>query len=234
MADEPSADEPSTDDPSADGLSAHKPWADERSAEKLVAGGGFAPGAKRAPITASKAAQDGPDILQQLQMKQMERIQLSVQFLTQLGVRSEPKEKKEKYLKDKLHCSEQELEQAFKQALDVMLQPAVDFLLNEQVRPKTVGHKFYYIHNNLGITDEVCEEAFKRIGDPAGPIFFSNKRVATALKFLANPALKDKPGDAKVKFLTGKLKLTQDEVAEAFKQVSCRTYCWNTISPVLR
>ena len=103
-----------------------------------------------------------------------------------------------------------------------MLQPAVEFLLNEQVRPKTVGHKVDYIQKKLDITDEDCEEAFKRIGDTAGSKFFSNKRVATALKFLANPALKDKPGDAKVKFLTGKLKLTQEEVAEAFTQVGRR------------
>jgi hypothetical protein len=92
----------------------------------------------------------------------MERIQLSVQFLAQPAVRSEPKEKKEKYPKNELHCSRQELEQAFKQALDMMLQPAVDFLLNEQVRPKTVGHKVDYIHNKLGITDEDCEEAHNK------------------------------------------------------------------------
>ena len=54
---------------------------------------------------------------------------------------------------------------------------------------------------------------------------FSNNRVATALKFLANLALKNKLGDAKGKFLTGKLKLTHEEVAEAFTRVSRRACC---------
>ena len=50
----------------------------------------------------------------------------------------------------------------------MMQQPAVDFMLNEQVRPKTIGHKVDYIQNTLGTTDENCEEAFKRIGGPVG------------------------------------------------------------------
>ena len=94
MADAPPADEPSADEPSAD-----HPVADEPAA---AGDANLSTGAKRAPIVPSKAAHEGPNILQQLQMKQMERIQLSVQFLTQPGVRSEPKENKEKYLKNEL------------------------------------------------------------------------------------------------------------------------------------
>ena len=94
---------------------------------------------ERAPIAAPRG--DGPDMMQQLQMQQLERMQLAVEFLTTPACRSAPKDKKVDYLKKQLKISDKEVEQAFGKAQDQLLQPAIDFLSNEQVRAQPIAER---------------------------------------------------------------------------------------------
>jgi hypothetical protein len=166
---------------------------------------------QRAPIAAPQT--DGkPDLLQQLQIQQMERMQLAVQFLTTPLVRSQPKDKKIDYLKKQLHVSEAELGEAFKQAQDTLVQPAVEFLQHEKVQAQPLGRRVSYLKQKLGLNDIDIEEAFRRIGDAEAPPFFKASRISAAVTFLTNPALKNRPGDAKVKYLKHKLQLSDEEV----------------------
>ena len=166
---------------------------------------------QRAPIAAPS---DGskPDLLQQLQVQQLERMQLAIQFLTSPGVRSQPKERKVVYLKKQLHVSEAEVEEAFKRAQETLIQPAIDFLSHEKVCAQPIGRRVSYLRQKLGLNDIDIEEAFQRIGDHDAAPFFKATRISAAVTFLTNPALKNRPGDAKVKYLKAKLGLSDEEV----------------------
>lgn len=168
-------------------------------------------GMQRAPIAAPS---DGskPDLLQQLQIQQLERMQLAVQFLTTPVVRTQPKERKVDYLKKQLHVSEAEVEEAFKRAQDTLIQPAIDFLAHEKVRAQLIGRRVSYLRQKLGLNDIDIEEAFRRVDDSEAPPFFKATRISAAVAFLTNPALKNRPGDAKVKYLKAKLGLSDEEV----------------------
>jgi hypothetical protein len=172
---------------------------------------------QRAPI-ATKGG-DGPDMMQQLQMQQLERMQLAVEFLTTPAVRAASKEKKVDYLKKQLKISDKEVVQAFDKARDQLLQPAIDFLSNDQVRAQPIAKRVMYLSQKLALNDNDILEAFKRIGDEEAAPFFSARRVTLAVQFLANPALKNRPGDSKVKYLKSRLELTDEEVQAAFRKV---------------
>ena len=174
-------------------------------------------GPTRAPVKAS--AGDGPDIMQQLQNAQLERMTLAVEFLTTPAVRAAPREKKVDYLKKQLKISDKEVVQAFDKARDQLLQPALDFLANEQVRSQPMAARVTYLAKNLALNDVDIEECFKRIGDAEAAPFFSARRITLAVQFLANPALKNRPGDSKVKYLKNRLELTDEEVQQAFRKV---------------
>jgi hypothetical protein len=164
---------------------------------------------QRAPVAAKK---DGPDLLQQLQVKQLERVQLSVQFLTTPAVRTQNKRKKLDYLKKQLHVSDAEAEEAHKRAQDALLQPALAFLQSPQVVPQPIDRKVGYIRQKLGLHDCDIEEAFRRTGDTKSGLYFRTSRISQAVKFLTNPALKNRPGDAKVKYLKNEFGMDDGEV----------------------
>lgn len=174
-------------------------------------------GPQRAPVAAPRG--DGPDMMQQLQVQQLERMQLAVEFLTTPAVRAASKEKKVDYLKKQLKISDKEVVQAFDKARDQLLQPALDFLSNEQVRAQPIAKRVLYLQQKLGLNDNDIQEAFKRLDDKEAGPFFSARRVTLAVQFLANPALKNRPGDSKVKYLKSRLELTDQEVQSAFRKV---------------
>lgn len=132
-------------------------------------------------------------------------------------MRPQSNEKKNEYLREQLKLSSVELEKAVNQAKDLLLKPAREFLLNPQVTDQNVTRKVEFLQKKLFLNDEDLEEAFKQIGDEAGPKYFSKKRVSTGVKFLTNPQLASKPVDAKIKYLKEKMKLSQDEVSQAFR-----------------
>ena len=99
----------------------------------------------------------------------------------------------------------------------MLLAPAREFLLNPQVTGQTIARKVQFLQSKLFLNDQDLEEAFKQIGDPAGPKYFSTKRISTGVKFLTNPQLASKPMDVKVKYLKDKIGLSQEEVTQAFK-----------------
>ena len=174
-------------------------------------------GPTRAPVAAK--AKDGPDMMQQLQTQQLERMTLAVEFLTTPAVRAASKKKKVDYLKKQLKISDKEVVQAFDKARDQLLQPALGFLTNDQVRAQPMAARVQYLAKNLALNDADIEESFKRIGDAEAAPFFSARRITLAVQFLANPALKNRPGDSKVKYLKSRLELTDEEVKKAFSKV---------------
>ena len=139
---------------------------------------------ERAPIAAPRG--DGPDMMQQLQMQQLERMQLAVEFLTTPACRSAPKDKKVDYLKKQLKISDKEVEQAFGKAQDQLLQPAIDFLSNEQVRAQPIAKRVSYLQTKLGLNDKDVSEAFERIGDAEAVPFFKARRITMAVQFRAS------------------------------------------------
>ena len=139
---------------------------------------------ERAPIAAPRG--DGPDMMQQLQMQQLERMQLAVEFLTTPACRSAPKDKKVDYLKKQLKISDKEVEQAFGKAQDQLLQPALDFLSNEQVRAQPIAKRGSYLQTKLGLNDKDVSEAFERIGDAEAVPFFKARRITMAVQFRAS------------------------------------------------
>ena len=88
----------------------------------------------------------------------------------------------------------------------------MDFLSNDQVRAQPLSSRVAYLKKKLGLNDADIEEAFQRIGDEAAGPFFKAARINSAAKFLADPALKNRPGDQKVKYLKAKLGLDDEEV----------------------
>ena len=171
----------------------------------------------RAPVATPRG--DGPDMMQQLQVQQLERMQLAVEFLTNPAVRAAPREKKVDYLKKQLKISDKEVVQAFDKARDQLLQPALDFLNHEAVHAQPIAKRVVYLQQKLGLNDNDIQEAFKRLGDTEAEPFFSARRITLAVQFLANPALKNRPGDSKVKYLKSRLELTDQEVQSAFRKV---------------
>lgn len=100
--------------------------------------------------------------------------------------------------------------------IDPKIQQAVNFLLDPSVMGMPGPKLTPYLKQRLRLNDEQCKEAFKLAGAAPRP---RQGKITTAVEFLEDEAVKDKPLEMKVTYMKAKLELTDPEIAAALSQV---------------
>jgi hypothetical protein len=100
---------------------------------------------------------------------------------------------------------------------DPKMQSAVNFLLDPSVMGMPGPKLTPYLKQRLGLTDDQVKEAFKLAGAAPRP---RQDKIMTAVEFLENEQVKDKPLEMKVTYLKTKLEMTDPEIAAALSQVA--------------
>jgi hypothetical protein len=100
---------------------------------------------------------------------------------------------------------------------DPKMQSAVNFLLDPSVMGMPAPKLTPYLKQRLGLTDDQVKEAFKLAGAAPRP---RQDKIMTAVEFLENEQVKDKPLQMKVTYLKTKLEMTDPEIAAALSQTA--------------
>ena len=100
---------------------------------------------------------------------------------------------------------------------DPKMQSAVNFLLDPSVMGMPAPKLTPYLKQRLGLTDDQVKEAFKLASAAPRP---RQDKIMTAVEFLENEQVKDKPLQLKVTYLKSKLEMTDPEIAAALSQTA--------------
>ena len=181
---------------------------------------------QRAPVASGRAAptQGGAplDLAQKLRQQQNARIRAAIDHLTSPGVWKRPCEENMSHIQDSLSITDAEVSMVFERAQDIVLKPALEFLALPVIRTQPVTAKVAYLQQKLGLHDEDIARAFDKIKDYDGVAFFAQNRVKAAVDFLASPALAGRPPEVKLDYLRTRLRLSEVEIAEAYKMLAER------------